>query len=54
MNDWLIGYLCAIAGACMFLFGWMMGSSTIGWECKNIGAFYVGSNVYTCEVKDKK
>lgn len=48
------GILYSLLAMLIFGFGWSESASTIGKECKKLGAFYVGSNVYTCEVKDKK
>jgi ABC-type transport system involved in cytochrome bd biosynthesis fused ATPase/permease subunit len=54
MTDWFIGFAMAAASVFIFLFGWMVSASTIGWECKNMGVFYVGTSVYECAVKEKK
>jgi hypothetical protein len=48
------GILYSSLALLIFSFGWVGSATTISIECKKLGAFYVGSNVYTCEVKDKK
>jgi len=34
-----------------FFGAWATSASTIARECEKLGAFYVGSTVYKCEVK---
>jgi hypothetical protein len=53
MNDWFIGAISVAVAVCVFAFGWMVSASTIGWECRNMGAFYVGEKVYDCKPKEK-
>jgi hypothetical protein len=53
MNDWLIGAVSVVATGFIFLFGWMISASTTGWECRNLGMFYVGEKVYECKLKEK-
>ncbi len=53
MNDWFVGAGCVSALVVTFAFGWMVSASTIGWECRNVGLFYVGEKVYECKSKEK-
>ena len=53
MNDWFIGATSVAIAVFVFVFGWMMSASTIGWECRNMSAFYVGEKVYECKLKEK-
>jgi hypothetical protein len=48
----LTGIFCVIVLSAMFAFGWVASASTISWECRKIGTFYVGSTVFTCEKKE--
>lgn len=54
MNDWVVGFGMAVAAFILVCIGWMTSASTIGWECRNTGMFYVGEKVYECAVKEKK
>lgn len=54
MNDWFIGAVSVSVLAFTFVFGWMASSSTTGWECRNLGLFYVGEKVYECRIKEFK
>lgn len=53
MDDWFIGAITVIAAVFIFFTGWMISASTIGWECRNMSAFYVGEKVYECKYKEK-
>ncbi len=33
---------------------WIFSASTIASECQKLGAFYVGSTVYECKIKESK
>jgi hypothetical protein len=33
---------------------WVFSASTIASECQKLGAFYVGSTVYECKIKESK
>jgi hypothetical protein len=35
------------------LMGWLEGQRTVATECRLLGAFYVGTTVYECRVKEK-
>ncbi len=37
-----------------FSFGYMVHGADISWECRKIGVFYVGDQVFTCEKKELK
>ena len=53
MNDWVVGAMHVALAVFIFLLGWMVSAGTIGWECRNVGMFYVGEKVYECKVKEK-
>ncbi len=49
----MIYFFGAILSVIVFCFGWSASASTIGDECKKLGAFYVGGTVYECKIKEK-
>ena len=51
--DWFIGAVSVVVAVFIFVFGWMASASQIGWECRNMGTFYVGEKVYECKLKEK-
>ena len=53
MNDWLVGVAMTVVAVALFLFGWVASASTIGRECRDLKAFYVGEKVYECKLKEK-
>ena len=44
-------YLNAVAAVIFAVVVWATSAAAIGTECERLGAFYVGSTVYKCEVK---
>lgn len=36
------------------LLGWVYAHYTVATECERLGAFYVGSKVYECKLKESK
>jgi hypothetical protein len=53
MNNWFIGAICVFTLIFDFYVGYMISASTTGWECRNLGMFYVGEKVYECKIKEK-
>ena len=49
--DALVGALILTGMLMLFTLGWVMSASTIGYECRATGLFYVGKTVYSCGVK---
>ena len=39
MGDSLVAVLMAVIAVALFALGWVVSASTIGHECKNLGAF---------------
>ena len=54
MNDFFVGAACVVGAVMVFALGWAASASTIGGECKALGAFYVSTTVYECKLKEKK
>jgi hypothetical protein len=54
VTSFLTGIFCAVVIGAAFSFGWIASASTISWECRKIGTFYVSDQVFTCEKKEKK
>ena len=53
MGDWMIGVICVMLLALAYGLGYGGSASIIGWECRNVGTFYVGDKIYSCELKEK-
>jgi hypothetical protein len=53
MNDFIVGAACVAIAVVVFGLGWIASASTIGGECKALGAFYVSNTVYECKLKEK-
>lgn len=44
-------FLAMFAAMLIFCGGWIAAHGTIATECERLGAFYVGSKTFACEVK---
>jgi hypothetical protein len=45
------GFITALLFAVAVFIGWTAAHSTVAYECKQLGGFYVGKTVYECNVK---
>jgi hypothetical protein len=45
------GFIAALVIAIAVFVGWVAAHSTVAYECKQLGGFYVGKTVYECKVK---
>jgi hypothetical protein len=54
MNDWKLGAATTIFAFVVFGLGWIFSASTIAYECKKIGVFYVGELIFQCNPKEAK
>jgi hypothetical protein len=50
-NQMMEGLIASFVLACTFGLGWAAAHSTVAYECKQLGGFYVGETVYECKVK---
>lgn len=52
-NVWYVavGVIITVLFSLAFSLGSVIQANTISFECEKVGAFYVGSKVYTCERK---
>jgi hypothetical protein len=50
MNNIFAAILLFLIG---MVFGWIFAHSAVATECEKLNSFYVGDNVYHCEVKSK-
>jgi len=49
-NKILVGVALTLGIIGWFILGWVASASTIAYECKLMGQFYVGGTVYECDV----
>lgn len=58
MTDWFAGVAggvaCVLVMGFWFLAGWVFAHNDVKTECNRLGAFYVGSKVYECKVREQK
>ncbi len=54
MIDFLVALIVYSVIAIIAGVSWVFSASTIASECQKLGAFYVGSTVYECKIKESK
>lgn len=54
MDNFFTGWFFAFVMGIMSMGGWAAAHMTVLWECRNVGAFYVGSIVFDCTERIKK
>ncbi len=47
----IYGFIASFVLVCTFGLGWAAAHTTVAYECKQLGGFYVGKTVYECKVK---
>jgi hypothetical protein len=47
------GFIAALLLAIAVFIGWMAAHSTVAYECKQLGGFYVSETVFECKVKEE-
>jgi hypothetical protein len=45
----IYGFIASFVLACTFGLGWAAAHTTVAYECKQLGGFYVGKTVYECK-----
>jgi hypothetical protein len=45
------GFIASFVLVFTFGLGWVAAHTTVAYECKQLGGFYVGKTVYECKVK---
>jgi hypothetical protein len=45
------GFIASLVLAIAVFVGWEAAHTTVAYECKQLGGFYVGKTVYECKVK---
>jgi hypothetical protein len=54
MIDFFVALIVYSVIAIIVGISWAFSASTIASECQKLGAFYVGSTVYECKIKESK
>ncbi len=54
MIDFFVALIVYSVIAIIAGISWAFSASTIASECQKLGAFYVGSTVYECKIKESK